>query len=60
MAALLRLADAGNRGVPVPMVADWIGDKLQTYKDTYHDPNPEPEDIAQATLAGYEGKQTTE
>ena len=42
--------------VPVPpLAAEWIGDKLETFKEVYG--NPTPEDVCRATLAGYGGEE---
>lgn len=45
-------------GVPMPLVADWIGDDLETFRKVYA--RPDPKDIARATLAGYGPTQASE
>lgn len=42
-----------ERGVPQPLAAEWIGDDLKTFKEVYG--KPRAEQMAKATLAGYEG-----
>ena len=42
-----------ERGVPQPLAAEWIGDDLETHKEVYG--KPRAEQLAQATLPGYDG-----
>lgn len=45
-------------GVPVPLAAEWIGDRLETFKEVYA--APDIENIARVTLAGYGRSQAAE
>jgi integrase len=45
-------------GVPAPLAAEWIGDRLETFRDVYA--KPDSENVARVTLAGYGRRRRSE